>query len=134
MLDGELVIRGADGDLEFDALQSRIHPAQSRIELLAKEIPADYIVFDLLAEDDEALLESPLAERRAALETVATRVGLEPTPLSADPRAAEKWLQRTEGVMAKRLDAPYVPGKAQRNGEGEAGADDRLCSDGLATG
>ncbi len=65
VLDGELVIRDADGNLEFDALQERIHPAQSRIELLAKEIPAGYIVFDLLAEGDESLLEAPLAERRA---------------------------------------------------------------------
>ena len=64
MLDGELVIRDADGELEFDALQSRIHPAESRINLLAKEIPADYVVFDLLAEGDESLLETPL--RRAA--------------------------------------------------------------------
>ena len=65
MLDGELVIRDAEGELEFDALQSRIHPAESRIALLAREIPADYVVFDLLAEDDEGLLERPLAERAA---------------------------------------------------------------------
>ena len=61
VLDGELVIRDADGNLEFDALQERIHPAESRIELLSKQIPADYVVFDLLAEGDEALLEPPLA-------------------------------------------------------------------------
>ncbi len=57
MLDGELVIRDAEGKLEFDALQQRIHPAESRITLLSKEIPADYVAFDLLAEGDEALLE-----------------------------------------------------------------------------
>ena len=66
VLDGELVIRDAEGELEFDALQSRIHPAESRIDLLAKEIPADYVVFDLLAEGDESLLEAPLARAARA--------------------------------------------------------------------
>src|SRR5215207_5657354 len=70
VLDGELVIRDSDGNLEFDALQERIHPAQSRIERLSEEIPADYIVFDLLAEGDESLLETPLAERRSRLEAI----------------------------------------------------------------
>ena len=59
MLDGELVIRDAEGKLEFDALQQRIHPAESRIALLSKEIPAGYVAFDLLAEGDEALLDVP---------------------------------------------------------------------------
>lgn len=111
VLDGELVIRDSDGNLEFDALQERIHPAQSRIELLAREIPANYIVFDLLAEGDESLLEAPLAERRARLETIAARADLELTPLSADAEQAERWLGSIEGVMAKQLDAPYLPGK-----------------------
>jgi ATP-dependent DNA ligase len=111
VLDGELVIRDADGNVEFDALQSRIHPAASRIALLAKEIPADYIAFDLLAEGDEALLESPLRERRARLEAHAERAGLELTALSPDAEQAEEWLRHTEGTMAKQLDAPYVPGK-----------------------
>jgi ATP-dependent DNA ligase len=111
VLDGELVIRDADGQLEFDALQERIHPAQSRIDLLSKEIPADYIVFDLLAEGKEALLERPLAERRARLEALAGGAGLELTPLTPDPEAAERWLRTGEGVMAKQLDAPYLPGK-----------------------
>ena len=111
VLDGELVIRDADGNLEFDALQERIHPAQSRIELLSKEIPADYIVFDLLAEGDESLLETPLAERRRRLEAIAARAGLELTPLTPDTGQAEKWLGSIEGVMAKQLDAPYIPGK-----------------------
>ena len=111
VLDGELVIRDRDGNLEFDALQERIHPAQSRIELLSKEIPADYIVFDLLAEGDEALLEAPLAERRQRLEAIAAKADLELTPLTPDPEAAEKWLRTGEGVMAKQLDAPYEPGK-----------------------
>jgi ATP-dependent DNA ligase len=111
VLDGELVIRDADGNLEFDSLQERIHPAQSRIELLSKEIPADYIVFDLLAEGDEPLLEAPLGERRARLEAIAAKAGLELTPLTPDADQAERWLSSIEGVMAKQLDAPYLPGK-----------------------
>lgn len=111
VLDGELVIRDAEGKVEFDALQSRIHPAESRIALLAREIPAAYVAFDLLAEGDEALLEAPLAERRARLEALARRAGLELTPLSADPERAGEWLRTGEGAMAKQLGAPYVPGK-----------------------
>jgi ATP-dependent DNA ligase len=111
VLDGELVIRDADGNLEFDALQERIHPAQSRIDLLSKEIPAGYIVFDLLAEGDESLLETPLAERRQRLEAIAAKADLELTPLSTDAAQAEKWLDSIEGVMAKKLDASYIPGK-----------------------
>jgi ATP-dependent DNA ligase len=111
VLDGELVIRDADGNLEFDSLQERIHPAQSRIELLSKEIPAGYIVFDLLAEGDESLLERPLRERRERLAAIAERAGLELTPLTPDAEQAERWLGSIEGVMAKDLTAPYVPGK-----------------------
>jgi ATP-dependent DNA ligase len=111
VLDGELVIRDADGNLEFDSLQERIHPAQSRIELLSKEIPAGYIVFDLLAEGEEALLERPLSERRERLEAIAKQAGLELTPLTPDTAQAEKWLGSIEGVMAKDLSAPYIPGK-----------------------
>ncbi len=111
VLDGELVIRDEEGNLEFDALQQRIHPAESRITLLSKEIPAGYVAFDLLAEGDEALLETPLAERRARLEALAEKTGVELSKLSPDPAQAEEWLQKTEGTMAKQLDAPYIPGK-----------------------
>jgi ATP-dependent DNA ligase len=111
VLDGELVIRDGDGNLEFDALQERIHPAQSRIELLSKEIPADFLVFDLLAEGDEPLLQAPLAERRARLEALAAGAELELTPLTPDTAQAERWLASIEGVMAKQLDARYEPGK-----------------------
>jgi ATP-dependent DNA ligase len=111
VLDGELVIRDPEGNLEFDALQSRIHPAESRIALLAREIPADYVAFDLLAEGDEALLEAPLSERRARLEALAERTGVELSPLTPDPERAEEWLRTSEGTMAKNLDAPYLPGK-----------------------
>jgi ATP-dependent DNA ligase len=111
VLDGELVIRDSDGNLEFDSMQERIHPAQSRIELLAKEIPASYIVFDLLAEGDEVLCGHPLSERRERLETIAKEAGLELTPLTTDAEQAERWLASIEGVMAKDLTAPYEPGK-----------------------
>jgi ATP-dependent DNA ligase len=118
VLDGELVIRDADGQIEFDALQSRIHPAESRITLLSKEIPAGLVAFDLLAEGDEALLEAPFRERRERLErlldgTTTERDGttVETSVLSRDPEQAEEWLRHTEGTMAKQLDAPYIPGK-----------------------
>jgi ATP-dependent DNA ligase len=111
VLDGELVIRDGDGELEFDALQMRIHPAESRINLLAKEIPATYVAFDLLAEGDEALLDAPLRERRSRLEALAERNGIELSELSPDPARAEEWMRTTEGAMAKELDAPYEAGK-----------------------
>jgi len=111
VLDGELVIRDSDGNLQFDSMQERIHPAESRIEMLSKEIPASYVVFDLLAEGDEVLCERPLRERRERLEAIAAEAGLEVTPLTSDAAQAEKWLGSIEGVMAKDLSAPYVPGK-----------------------
>jgi ATP-dependent DNA ligase len=111
VLDGELVIRDADGNLEFDSMQERIHPAESRIEMLSKQIPASYIVFDLLTEGDEVLCERPLRERRERLEAIAAEAGLELTPLNSDAQQAERWLNSIEGVMSKDLTAPYVPGK-----------------------
>ncbi len=112
VLDGELVIRDAEGNVQFDSMQSRIHPAESRINLLSREIPASFVAFDLLAEEDEALLDAPLSERRARLEALAERLGeIELSELSADPARAEKWLRSAEGTMAKQLDAPYVPGR-----------------------
>jgi ATP-dependent DNA ligase len=111
VLDGELVIRDAEGNLEFDALQSRIHPAESRIALLSKEIPAGYVAFDLLAEGDEALLELPFGQRRERLERLLDGTRIETSVLSGETGQAEQWLRTTEGVMAKQLDAPYIPGK-----------------------
>jgi ATP-dependent DNA ligase len=111
VLDGELVIRDDDGNLEFDALQSRIHPAESRIKLLAREIPAEYTAFDLLAEGDDSLLGEPLARRRERLEGLAEPLGLTLSTLTRDTAQAEEWLLKTEGTMAKQLDAPYIPGK-----------------------
>jgi ATP-dependent DNA ligase len=118
VLDGELVIRDAEGNIEFDALQSRIHPAESRITLLSKEIPAGLVAFDLLAEGDDVLLEAPFAERRERLEklldgatTELAGTTVEASVLTPDAAQAEEWLRRTEGTMAKQLDAPYIPGK-----------------------
>ncbi len=111
VLDGELVIRDAEGNIEFDALQSRIHPAESRITLLSKEIPAGYVAFDLLAEADESLLEVPFGERRERLDQLLDGTSAELSVLSRDTEQAEEWLRRTEGTMAKQLDAPYIPGK-----------------------
>jgi ATP-dependent DNA ligase len=111
VLDGELVIRDAEGQIEFDALQSRIHPAESRIALLSKEIPAGLVAFDLLAEGDESLLEVPFGGRRERLERLLDGTPIETSVLSRDTAQAEEWLRRTEGTMAKQLDAPYIPGK-----------------------
>ena len=113
VLDGEIVIDAEDGEQDFGALQQRIHPAQSRITMLAEQTPARYVAFDLLASGDEALIDRTLAERRGGLEQlVAEPVGL--TPLTRDPKEAEPWLLRGEGVVAKDCEAPYRPG--QRTG------------------
>jgi ATP-dependent DNA ligase len=110
VLDGEIVIDGADGLQDFDALSQRIHPAASRIERLSVETPARYVAFDLLAREDEVLMERPFEERRAALEgLVAAPVDLAPLVRSAGE--AQDWLHSAEGVVAKRLDAAYAPGK-----------------------
>jgi ATP-dependent DNA ligase len=112
VLDGELVIRDGDGEPVFDSLQMRLHPAESRINLLAKEIPANFVAFDLLAEGDEMLLKLPLKERRRRLEKlVKGDRKVELTPLTTDTAEADRWLRSSEGVVAKQLDAPYEPGK-----------------------
>lgn len=112
VLDGELVIRDTSGAVEFNSMQMRIHPAESRIKLLSEEIPATYVAFDLLASDDEVLMELPLRERRARLEALGSKAkGFEVSVLAADTEQADIWLRTTEGVIAKELDAPYAPGK-----------------------
>jgi ATP-dependent DNA ligase len=110
ILDGELVILDAAGKQEFDALQQRIHPAVSRIERLAKEMPARFVAFDLLSRDDRLLLDEPFEQRRADLEDLVAEP-VELTPCTRDPAEAEPWLQGAEGVVAKQLDAPYRPGE-----------------------
>ena len=116
MLDGEIVVRGADGREDFDVLGQRIHPAASRIERLSAETPAMFLAFDLLADGDEVLLQRPFAQRRAALEALLARpawaeVPVELTPLVRDAADAQGWLRDAEGVIAKDVDAPYRPGE-----------------------
>ena len=110
VLDGELVVFDSDDRPDFDGLQQRIHPAASRIERLAEETPVRFMAFDLLARDDEKLLDLPLAERQAALAPL-EEGSVKITPATEDPDAARPWLREAEGVIAKRLDAPYKPGE-----------------------
>jgi ATP-dependent DNA ligase len=110
VLDGEIVLFDAEGRQDFDALGQRIHPAESRINMLAEQTPTVFIAFDLLARDDESLLALPQRERRDRLvSVVADPVQL--TPTTEDPAAAEQWLDDREGVIAKRQEAAYRPGE-----------------------
>jgi ATP-dependent DNA ligase len=110
VLDGELVILGKRGKQDFDALQMRLHPAESRVKKLADEMPATFVAFDLLARDDKLLLEQPFEKRRAALEKLAgEKIVL--TPCTSERSKARRWLKGAEGVVAKELDAPYKPGE-----------------------
>ena len=110
VLDGEVVIDADDGGQDFDALQQRIHPARSRIEMLSVQTPARYVAFDLLARDDEGLLGRAFAQRRAALEELLGD-GAAVTPLTGSREEAEPWLGSGEGVVAKDTGAPYRPGQ-----------------------
>jgi ATP-dependent DNA ligase len=110
VLDGELIVV-VDGVQEFDRLSQRIHPAKSRVELLAHETPAAFVAFDLLAEGDESLLDLSYRERRARLEPVISDP-VQLTPCTEDREAASTWLTgSSEGVVAKEVDAPYHPGE-----------------------
>jgi ATP-dependent DNA ligase len=109
-LDGEIVIE-REGKLEFDLLQMRLHPAESRVKKLAAETPARFIVFDVLLWEGKEIWKLPLRERRARLE----QLDFEISPISHDPRQAQEWLASLDavgldGVIAKRLDLPYLPG------------------------
>jgi ATP-dependent DNA ligase len=111
-LDGEIVIE-RDGVLDFDAMQTRLHPAESRIRKLSAEIPARFIAFDVLVWKGVEVWREPLSKRRARLERVAKRFEL--SPATRDRDAALGWLDRFEaigldGVIAKRRDVPYLPG------------------------
>jgi ATP-dependent DNA ligase len=117
VVDGEVVIVG-DAGLDFEALLLRIHPAASRVKLLAAESPASFVAWDLLAFGDEDLREAPLSERRERLEQALGDAALPVhiSPATRDRALAEDWFQRFEGagldgVMAKRLDEPYRPGE-----------------------
>jgi ATP-dependent DNA ligase len=117
IVDGEVVI-AQDGELQFESLLLRIHPAASRVNMLAAETPASFVGWDLLALGDEDLRQTPQGERRTRLEAafqgVAAPIHL--TPATRDRSLAADWFDRFEGagldgVVAKRLDAPYQPGK-----------------------
>ena len=115
VVDGEIVIATESG-LDFDALQQRIHPAQSRVTMLSETTPASFIAFDLLALGDEDLSGRPFAERRAALETALaeSRPPVHVTPATTDRDVAERWFTEFEGagldgVVAKPLDGTYQP-------------------------
>jgi ATP-dependent DNA ligase len=119
VLDGELAIARGE-TLSFDALQMRLHPAASRVRKLAAQTPAVLVVFDLLVTPTgKSLLQAPLAQRRAALEDFFAAVGAAPglrlSPATRERAAARRWLGRSggalDGVVAKRLDAPYSPGE-----------------------
>jgi ATP-dependent DNA ligase len=111
VLDGEIVVRDADGGIAFGALQQRIHPAASRVERMSRETPASVVAFDLLALDDRVLLELPFEERRSLLDKLVPAATVELCPQVRDAGEAERWLLEYEGVIAKRLDALYLPGE-----------------------
>ena len=119
VVDGELVIE-LDRRLSFDALQMRLHPAESRIRKLAAETPARLILFDiLLTPDGKPMLDKPLVERRRALEALLKKIGahdqLTLSPCTHDSAQATRWLGEsgasTDGVVAKHLDGIYHPGE-----------------------
>ena len=110
VLDGEIVIDDPVGGQDFDALSQRVHPAASRIAMLAESTPARYVAFDLLALEDETWLGRPFAERRRRLEAMVDGA-LDLTPLTREPSEAEPWLGSGEGVVAKDAAAPYRPGE-----------------------
>jgi ATP-dependent DNA ligase len=118
VVDGEIVLTGAGGGLDFWSLQQRIHPAASRVELLAERTPASFVAFDLLALGDEDLRPLPFAERRATLERALSEAAppIHLTPVTTDVDVAQRWYERFEGagldgLIAKDAGQAYVPGK-----------------------
>jgi ATP-dependent DNA ligase len=110
VLDGEITVT-VGGAQEFDLLSQRIHPAASRVEMLSKRTPAEFVAFDLLAEEDEQLLALPYEERRQRLKAVVKKP-IVLTPMTAKRGQATKWLAGSgEGVIAKQAQAPYRPGE-----------------------
>jgi ATP-dependent DNA ligase len=117
VIDGEVVIAG-DRGLDFDALSQRIHPAASRVTMLAREMPASFVAFDLLALDERDLRQVPFFQRRVELEGALEGVDgpVHLTPLTADPTVAKGWFERFEGagldgVVAKPAGQAYLPGQ-----------------------
>ncbi len=119
VIDGEIIVPDKTGtQLDFEALQQRIHPAESRVRMLASQTPAHFVAFDLLALDDESLMDRPFGERRAALEellgSVAPPVHL--TPATTDHELATRWFSQFEGagldgLIAKTPGSTYQPDK-----------------------
>ena len=120
VIDGEIVVPGDDG-LDFWALQQRIHPAASRVDMLAAKTPATFVAFDLLALGDESLMEVPFAERRARLEQAlgpssGAGASVRLTPVTRDIDLAAQWFEQFEGagldgLIAKAPDVTYQPNK-----------------------
>ena len=117
VIDGEVVV-AQGGGLDFEALQQRIHPAASRVNMLAKATPAGFIAFDLLALGNDSYMDRPLVERRAALEAAMADSGAPVflTPSTDSQELAQEWFKAFEGagldgVIAKPLDIPYAPDK-----------------------
>jgi ATP-dependent DNA ligase len=117
VIDGEIVITTPHG-LDFDALQLRLHPAASRVAKLAKETPASFVGFDLLAADGRSVMPAPQSERRERLERLLAKLGppVYLTPMTPDRTVASRWLDQFEGagldgVIAKPANSPYQPGK-----------------------
>jgi len=131
VMDGEIIIAGPDG-LDFDSLQLRLHPAESRVRKLAAEIPASYVAFDLLALGDRDLRREPFAKRRQLLEAQLSGVAAATldflahvnrldstvllTPQTAGAAEAQRWFEELErlhleGIVAKRQEQPYAPGE-----------------------
>jgi ATP-dependent DNA ligase len=118
VLDGEVVIARPDGALDFDSLLLRIHPAESRVRMLAEQSPASFVAFDCLADGSKDLRATPFGERRAHLERLAADPpdSVRLTPSTTDPSLARHWFDVFEGagldgVIGKRSDDPYQPGK-----------------------
>src|SRR5437763_5852464 len=114
-LDGEIVI-ARDGKLDFDAMQTRLHPAESRVRKLSGEIPATFVAFDLLLWKGKPIHEQPIEKRRAELEKVANGIAL--SPVSEDVTQGRAWLETLQaagfdGVIAKKLGLPYLPGSRE---------------------
>jgi ATP-dependent DNA ligase len=119
VIDGEIVIASTETQgLDFEALQQRIHPAASRVQLLAEQTPASFVAFDVLALDDADLTSRPLTERRSTLEEALApaRAPIHLTPATRDHDRARQWFEQFEGagldgLIAKRLDLRYEPDK-----------------------
>jgi ATP-dependent DNA ligase len=118
VVDGEIVVADAEGKgLDFDALQQRIHPAESRVNMLAEQTPSEFVAFDILALGDANLMETPFGDRRRLLEAeLRPNTGVHLTPATTDASIAARWFTRFEGagldgLMVKSLDGVYTPDK-----------------------